>query len=253
MIELRKAWLEKPSVEFQRLNWIIKPTTEDISTYYFSILRSNSPEGPFSLVAERIQNRFHYEDFEINQHSEYRVFYYVLRITNPTGTTYSDSESVRLTVEPSPIALELIRKKTVALNNGSTAGIDGKLYIRKTWGTYCSCFDHVKKRKALSNCPVCLGTNYVGGYFDPVDIRMFFNVTQKQIENLGFETNPVRQVFETTNYPIVSPGDIIRHEQEGNYRVGSVRSTSRETYTVSQFAQVEKINTNDIEYDLGGE
>lgn len=253
MIELWKASLERPSVEFQRLSWVIKPTTEDISEYYFGILRSNSPEGSFSLVKDQLQDLFHYEDFEINQHNDHRLFYYKIRITNPDGTDFADYGPYYISVDPDNIALEMIRKKNVALNNGSTPAVNIKIFVRKTWGTYCNCFDRIKKRKTISNCPSCYNTNYVGGYFTPIDGRAFFNITQKQIENIGFEYKPDRQLMETANYPLLTPGDIIRHEASGNYRVNSVRATRRGTYIISQFVQMENINSNDIEYELGGD
>jgi hypothetical protein len=251
VIELWKADLERPSVEFQRLSWVIKPTTEDISQYYFGILRSNSPEGSFSIIAERIQDRFHYEDFDINQKSENRVFYYKIRITSPDSSAYRDYGPYHLSVTPDAIALEMIRKKNVALNFGSTAGVDIQVFIRKTWGTYCpACFDPIKKRKSLSNCSVCWGTNYIGGFFDPIASRAFFNVSQKQIQNIGFEIQSHQQLIETANYPLISPGDIIKHEETRNYRVHNVRASRRKTYVISQFVQLGEVNENDIEYEL---
>ena len=110
-------------------------------------------------------------------------------------------------------------------------------------------FDPIKKRKALSNCTQCFGTNYIGGYFDPINSRAFFNISKKIIRNIGFEIEPDQQFIEMANYPIVSPGDIIKHES--NYRVNNVRATRRSTYIISQFVQVERININDIEYELG--
>ena len=248
MLELHTAKVEQPSVEFQRFSWVLKPTIEDISTYYFIILRSNSPEGPFDVVGT-LQNTFHFDDFEINQKSEWRTFYYKLRIASDTA--FKDSNSYYITAAPDPIALEMIRKKNVALNYGSTAGVPIEVFVRKTWGSYCpDCFDHIKKRRTTSNCKTCYNTNYVGGFFSPVATKAFFGPSQKMINQLGFEEHPDKIIIETANYPVVSPGDIVKQDSIMRYRVESVRCTKRRTYIISQFLQLADVNANDIEYEL---
>lgn len=250
MIELFDQRIERPSIEFLRFSWTIKPTGEDLTDFTFGILRSNSPEGPFSLLAE-IKSKFYYEDFDINQHSENRIFYYKLRITEDITKDFKDNDPIYLRAKPDAIALEMIRKKNVALNFGSTAAVDVEIFIRKTWGTYCgSCFDHVKKRKFRSNCTKCFGTNFDGGYFTPVKSRVFFNVSQKSIQNIGFEIQPDNQLIEMANFPIISPGDVIKHADTRNYRVNAVRATRRGTFTISQFCQMGEVSHADIEFEL---
>ena len=145
----------------------------------------------------------------------------------------------------------MIRKKNVALNFGSSSGMPIDVFIRKTWGSYCSCFDTIKKRKTISNCPVCYNTNYLGGYFTPVSTKCFWGISVKQIQDAGFEIHPDNQYVETANYPLLSPGDIIKQlDTKKIFRVNNVRATRRRTYIVSQFAQLREVNFNEIEATL---
>lgn len=249
MIELNSAIVEQPSVEFQRISWVVKPTIEIIADYTFGIMRSNSPEGPYDLIVE-VQDTFHYDDFEINQKSGNRIFYYKIRILSPAGD-YHDYGPWYNTVNPDSLALELIRKKNVALYYGSTPAVEIEIFVRKTWGTYCpECFDHVKKRKTKSNCSLCYNTNYIGGFFKPVVTRGFFGPSTKVIQRMGFEMTPEAIYIETANYPLLSPEDIIKQHSIKRYRIVNVRTSTRGTYIISQFAQVAEVNPNDIEYEL---
>lgn len=249
MIELFKAQVEQPSVEFQRINWVIKPTTEDITQYTFVLTRSNSPQGPFDLIKE-LQGVFHYDDFDVNQKSGNRIFYYKIRIVSPSNE-YVDYGPYYETRPPDPIALEMIRKKNVALYHGSTPAIDLEVFVRKTWGTYCpQCFDVIKKRRSTSNCSFCYNTNYAGGFFAPVKTRGLYGPSQKTVQNLGFEYHPDEIYIEFANYPILSPGDIVKQDSIKRYRVGGIRVSTRGSYVITQIAKVDEVNQNDIEYEL---
>jgi hypothetical protein len=249
MIELFKYYVEQDSIEYLRVSWTVKPTTEDIAQYKFVILRSNSPEGPFDLIKET-SGVFHYDDFDVNQKSEYRIFYYKIRVLATSGD-FEDYGPTYLTEPPDLLALEMIRKKNVALYYGSTPAKQVNVFIRKTWGTYCpECFDQIKKRRSSGNCVTCYNTNYVGGFFSPITVNAFFGPGNKLVEKIGFEVHPDRLYIEFGNYPLLSPGDIIKNKLMNRWRVEGIRSSTRGLYVITQMVQVTEVNPNDIEYNL---
>jgi hypothetical protein len=120
-------------------------------------------------------------------------------------------------------------------------------------GERCSnCFDTVLKRVTKSNCTVCFGTGFTGGYYPPIKgwIKFEPDPTIVQIAEWG-----KRQIHQTdgefTNYPELSIGDIfVELKKNKYYRISNVRRTEKNRTTMLQIVRVDEINRSDIEYQL---
>jgi hypothetical protein len=69
------------------------------------------------------------------------------------------------------LAKEIVRREFMLLNR--YVGSQGKLLIRKTWGTECTnCIDFGTGEPTNSNCTVCYGTGFVGGYYPAMPLLL---------------------------------------------------------------------------------
>lgn len=127
------------------------------------------------------------------------------------------------------------------------------IYNRRRGGIPCSCFDPIQKKRTISNCLRCYGTNWVGGFYDPIDAWVDFTPNPKNalITQWGETQENITRVM-LANFPTISPGDVIRELRTNRlWRVGQrVGTTEKRRVTLLQFPEVVEIRPGDIEYKL---
>lgn len=128
------------------------------------------------------------------------------------------------------------------------------IYNRRRGGVPCTkCFDPIQKKRLVSNCAVCYGTNWVGGFYDPIDAYVDFSPNPKNAQITGWgevQTNETRAML--SSFPLVYPGDIIRELRNNHlWRIGNmVQTTEKRRVTLLQFPSVTEIKPGDIEYAI---
>lgn len=249
MLEIYDAKVDFYNIKYLTVSWRIKPTTEDISLYTFSVRRSLSPEGPFNEI-KSLSEQFVYHDPDVNLEHKYREFYYKIRVYETADpTNYSESEVAYLPEKPDPVAAEVIRRNNLLLEN--FVGVDCYIYVIKTYGQLCAnCYDYVKHRRRISDCPVCFHTSFVGGYFGPIIRKVNFNPSHKMIQQAGFEMMPDNIAGWMSNYPPLKPKDVIIENGNKRWRVVEQSQTEKKRIPVHQMLQLTQINRSDIEYQL---
>ena len=138
-----------------------------------------------------------------------------------------------------------------------TIGSPSFVYRRRRAGIQCTvCFDPIQKRRITSSCYNCYGTNFVGGFYQPVDTYVNFEPTANSpvIQEWG-ETQDNATNIQVSSFPLLSPGDLIRELRNNRlWRVVKVNQAEKRRAAVIQFAQVVEIKPEDIEnklpYDL---
>lgn len=134
-----------------------------------------------------------------------------------------------------------------------TTGVPSFVHIRKRGGAACTnCFDPVQKKRTSSSCNVCYGTNWTGGFYNPIDLYIDFNPSPNpvQIAEWG-ETQPNESNVSLSNYPQLSSGDVIRELSRNRlWRVTRVTETEKRRIPMLQMARVAEVNPSDIEYKL---
>ena len=134
-----------------------------------------------------------------------------------------------------------------------TTGTPCYIYRRKRDGAYCpKCFDPIQKKRLLSRCEVCYGTNWVGGFYDPIDAFVDLSPNPKNIEMAPRgETQSNDSHVLMANFPEVYPGDVIREISGGRmWRINTVPVTEKHRTLLLQLPSVSEIKPGDIEYDL---
>src|ERR1035437_4641355 len=78
------------------------------------------------------------------------------------------------------------------------------LYQRKEMGTLCPNYDPIRRVHRQDNDEICYGTNYVGGYYSPIEIFVSINVPGSQQKVRTYEEG-IRREFTPTCWALWEP------------------------------------------------
>lgn len=250
MIEVNEFQVFMLEIEALRLAWTIKPTSEDLNDYSFSVLRSGGPDGPWKLIAEDLDG-FHLRDDSVNLYSHTRKYFYVLRVTDKRNHKHVDYGPRQLDFLPDSVGLELIRKKNVYLR--TQTGMPVLLYVRKTFGQRCpNCWDEMKQRCSKAHCEVCYNTGFLGGYWKPVEMYINEMTPKQEPASVQGQSSSINIQIETSNFPDISSSDLIVYPQTGKrFRVANKTKNTRLGSIISQFVAITSVNPSDIDYLIG--
>ena len=92
-----------------------------ITAYNFTVLRSESPEGPFEALTPAFQDRYHFRDFSPNLLHKWRKLYYKLKIIHVPTSEELLVGSTTLSAEPDIIGLEIQRQEDTLLRQFTRA------------------------------------------------------------------------------------------------------------------------------------
>lgn len=135
-------------------------------------------------------------------------------------------------------------------------GVPALFYQRRRGGVTCTkCFDPIQKKRLISNCGTCYGTNWVGGFFNPIDTYIDFNPNPKNnaIEAYGEVNNNDTSAL-MANFPNAMPGDIIREIRDAKmWRVVAVSPTEKRRCQMLQMLRLTEIKAGDVEYRIAAD
>lgn len=129
-------------------------------------------------------------------------------------------------MEPRDLAVikEIVRRKYVQMSR-ARSGIPGYLLRRRRFGTQCNrCFNEELKATTDSNCPVCYGTGFEGGF----DVIAPFYVEPAYVKRGQHETGEAgveRQQligFRCVLWPEITESDIwVPYGKQERYKIGN--------------------------------
>jgi hypothetical protein len=122
------------------------------------------------------------------------------------------------------LAKEIARKEYLILRK---TGRLGKLLKKKEWGDLCTtCTDYDTEELVDTDCPKCLGTGIIGGYYAPIDMPLQFEPSGK--EKVTTDIGPVedqRKRARVVAYPFIQTGDIwIDGDSNERWRIRPVQT-----------------------------
>ena len=281
MAEFNDLEVIKTIENYFYLEWMFTPDSGQLEAdYKFFILWSQDPESGYQEVLDSMgdpievppnQNFFTHEFRQYNFNIQR---YYKVKAVAQFGAndeTISDYTYVGIFRDgPTNVIWrnELIRVKTYC-------GEPAHIIKRHTFGARCpECYDEYRGTRKYGHCPVCNGTTFLYGWYQPIPIQIDTDADpSKSVSNKNFEDIYDDRVFRMTNYPLVRPGDLIvlddnnkRLEVIGVQRtklplratpnaVGpeddqnpGVKQMSRQNYYLSQLISVKEYVTSDDEY-----
>jgi len=241
------------------VQWLVSaPPAGAIS---FTLERGGGPNGPFETVAQGLTD-YHFYDQHVEsltnavealgQLSLQRHIYY--RVTALSGT--ESAQATAVVGDQLPRRQYLLRRKiqrdiTVGFKVGS--GTPWTVLKRRQWGVRCTkCFDKLTKMVTNSKCPVCLGTSYVGGYHDPVNITSRKGVTSVQT-TVAPQGKIEVNLLEITmlDYPLVAQDDVfVERNTDRRYVVRHVTRTELRGVPVHQKVTLSELARDSVEYTV---
>lgn len=245
------------------LSWeeFAHPSVDDISDYRKHVERAiQSPEGPFDRITpvDGLSNVAQFLDSEVNRYSKFRRWYYRVVAESPNRERVVSEVVTFDLIIPTQTQLivnEIQRNERILLRGiGSTPGTLGVpvlLFIRRKFGTRCSCWDPIQQQLTNEQCLDCYGVSFTGGYMDPI---LTWVNPDKDLEMIDLDPISVREVltgkFWTTNYPEISFGDLIIFQTGVRYEVMRKNVTQLQGVNSRQILDVTTIPPGDVRYKV---
>lgn len=253
MIEIGELNVNSYILDELTITWQVEiDPEEDILDYEMFVLRSQAPEDDFEEVSPGLFDVYSYVDLDAGTRSKWRKYYYKVKaVHTPSGREfYSEAEQSYIPTEMTLLGLEVARRNRLLLDE--FVGVDCYLYIMRRFGPRCpTCWDFNKRQVTKSSCEDCYKVGRYKGYFAPMQVKCQFNPHAQSVDhaNIG-EMEPGETNAWTTNYPLISPGDLIIEPGNKRWRVSAISTTEQHRVPVRQMLQLHLIDKSDVEYRI---
>lgn len=246
------------------LQWDLSKLSEE-GPHTFSVYRSGSPGGPWTLLESGIETLNYVDALETedptppymtslpNQLEMPRNLFYRVSVLPPSGV--SNQTSTVTPVEPKLTdRFKLLRRKFLrdqAILLRKLNGVDVAVLKKRRWGERCTlCYDKYTKEIVRANCINCYGTGYVGGFYPPIGTlaRRGTLPDHKELTPQGLTEVRVTQVT-MLDAPQVDSDDILVFLQDNRrFIVKDILHTELKTVKVHQKLVVSELPRSSIEY-----
>lgn len=125
-----------------------------------------------------------------------------------------------------------------------------KVFLKKTAGFKCGCNSDTRKQPR-SDCPLCFGAGFIGGYDGPYDIIIAPDNAEKSVTQ-GNRGKTLSHTYETwtANEPLLSRRDFIVKQNGDRYAIGSISMPSNRGTQLLQFFPISSIDESSILYKV---
>lgn len=154
-----------------RVDWTLHPRFGDPTPHVFQLQfgrTGNLQADDWVNVGLPVTNGFYAVDPEKRVYGKSQWSHYRIQLTTPEAIYISSAKPLygNLGKRYWNIVKEIERKELLRLKQD--AGQQGFLLKRRLFGEECTCLDHQTREVTNSNCPLCFGTGFTGGYYTPV-------------------------------------------------------------------------------------
>lgn len=245
------------SLDFYEVFWEIEDTTLDPNDFQFYVLRSESPEGPFDIVAGPFEDHYTYIDDQVNPlHQQRQIYYRIRSVSKKDADNIVETESVTQYPDADLVAQEIQRAVRIVWNE--FAGRTCFLFPVRTFGQRClTCYDGPEKGKGFtsqkrrSKCVTCYDTSFVRGYFDPIKINVQIDPYTDNVEIRAYlQRMQADTRARLPNYPMLKPKDLIVEPENKRWRVVTVTPSERLRAVVRQELTLHEVDRSEVEYQL---
>lgn len=121
---------------------------------------------------------------------------------------------------------------------------------KRTFGRKCKkCYDYFNRKALISNCNICYGTGFRGGFFYPVVTRVQMNspTFAERFDQQGpVNIDNVVQGW-LTNYPVIHPNDILIDREGNRYIIIQVYpSRFQNRFITRQIVNMQRVPYKDL-------
>ncbi len=249
VLEITEFKVRSLDVDRNELSWAASGNADPLD-YSITVLRSESPEGPFDAIAGPFEDRYLFVDSRIPPGDRFRQLWYRISSRHKATDTTTVTASQCRQAEPDLIA-SYIRRNEMTLLTEVTGRVCW-LFKRRTFGMRCpSCWDSVRGSATRSNCKDCYTTTYLRGYHNPIEVWVQIDPVAKanQLQSQQLDQQQYTAA-RTSFYPNVSPGDLIVEAENIRWRVQSTTQSERLRAVVKQELSLRRLQDSDIEMKL---
>jgi hypothetical protein len=225
-------------------------------TYNYTVNQIIPPRLPLPPNG-KVKLTYTYLSNEVKSRLNQRIYYKVTTVAaDPADTgkrieTPLDEVEWRSTFDIEEIDYiwrEAIKRNLWILDQ---AGEHVKIFTRKWMGEKCPNYEY-SHGQGHNDCELCFGTNYIGGYFGPVDIVIAPPEAEKSIELLDMGLH-IRYDFETWTgpFPLLNERDVIVRQSNERYVVGPVNYQGSRGAIYQQHFTITYVDEKDIRYRIG--
>lgn len=183
-----------------------------------------------------------------------RVFYRITTVGLPTGGTELVETPIAEATATNSYEIEktdymwreAIRRNHWILDQGGERVL---LFLRKNAGLLCPCNPDDYHKQPVSDCEICYGTAYVGGYEGPYETIVAPDDAERRItqKEQGRHAEHSYEVW-TGPVPVLSQRDFLVKINGERYGIGAVRFPTNRGMLLQQHFQLAKIEDKDIRY-----
>lgn len=237
------------------VQWELKETRQNTSVLRFYVDRAEVPTKWTTISPALPSTQREFVDYTGKLKSLDKTYYYRVRaveVQSGMEVQTFTAESVTTEARPDLTALYVIEEHLY--KHRYVSGLPSLIYKKMKEGTKCTdCWDKVFKRVTKSNCQTCNGTGFSGGgYYPPIESWIDYQPDPKVVSIAEWGEREISQTdIEFTNYPLLSPGDLVLELQPHKFwRVSNVRPVQKNRAVMRQVARLDAVNRSDIEYKL---
>ena len=259
------------------VRWDLKPNRADLSDFEFYIDRGDAPDqlvgfqsvdidgnktaskkaSTASINQSQISGAISAADFYqwVDATPDIRNldknYYYRIRLRRISTQEEVVTPPFSWSGELDLMGLYIVEEHNFLLED--VTGVPCFIYIRRRGGIACGdCFDPIQKKRTASFCNTCYGTNWAGGFYNPLDayVDLTPNPVNSTIADWG-EVKKNETDMLLSNYPELSPGDLVRELRSNRlWRVVACRQTQKRRVPMLQYARVVEVSAGDVEYRI---
>ena len=206
-------------------------------------------------IDKNITSNFFLDD-DVNLYSKWRDFYYrvVVKRYSAREDKYKEIFTADCNIRNKlndPIANIISYRNNIVRKNYQKNL--GTVFVKKTFGERCkSCYDENYGTVSNSSCDECLGTTFVGGFFNPVkNVPYQVGAAPKKSTAMDPERMEIEsRNFNISGHPILNSGDIFIDRFNSLWRIENVTSTVHNGGLTHQTALCRRLDYNTIEHKL---
>lgn len=195
---------------------------------------SDSPTNGFEELCRitRSSPPFYLDDRTKATYYRFPVLYYRIRFPEINKVTrVFSTEKV-----PNYYGAEISRRHTIRLKEGHEGNLM-YLFIKKKFVEHCpECWDSIRGSRSKSNCPYCLNTGFIGGYYNPIGLYVSVSpegaVIRQEVDGVAV-TGQLNGW--TAGFPRINVGDVLVDANTRDiWHVGQVSMTTHKRTVTKQ-------------------
>ncbi|MEM5810443.1 MAG: hypothetical protein QXP66_00910 [Candidatus Aenigmatarchaeota archaeon] len=240
MLEIQdlNIWISPPDKNY--IFWKYKPSGDKLTDFNITIERSINSISSDDFIPLKtlpaVENIF--TDSPVN-HFNQNIYYYRIKIFNVNDASiFSISEPSFFQLFQDREVLTIIDNELMYLKKYVRRPLF--LYKVKKEGPRCECYDEYRQTQKYSECHVCFGIGFWGGYYGPFEIFAQIRPQSRINQRTDAENIHMDQLIGwTISSPQITPGDLLVDLPLGNiYLVQAVQLTEWHQIPVKQTIQL---------------